>query len=53
MSLRGCRLSLGYYRGFCYLMLRRYSDAVKCFERVLRDELREARSLVARLDRGR
>eukprot|EP01083_Nonionella_stella_P045698 122593_1 len=43
MNLRGCRVSVSYYRGFCYLMLRRYSDAVKCFEKVLRDELREAR----------
>eukprot|EP01083_Nonionella_stella_P205474 748197_1 len=43
MNLRGCRVSMSYYRGFFYLVLRRYSDAAKCFEMVLRDELRQAR----------
>lgn len=31
----GCNIALYYYSGFCYLQLRRYTDAARAFNSVL------------------
>ena len=35
LSNAGCNIALYYYSGFCYLQLRRYTDAARAFNSVL------------------
>ena len=35
LSSAGCNIALYYYSGFCYLQLRRYTDAALAFNSVL------------------
>lgn len=35
LMLAGCNIALYYYSGFCYLLLRRYTDAARAFNNVL------------------